>query len=169
MNTKQNQRFLETERKLYETYFRLLQSQSNPISIAAICRESGINRTSFYLHFLDIPDLREKAIRRFLIEDLKNAVKDEELLNFIKSIFCYVKTHQEQYQLLWTEEDTALIQKYTEPLFQKLLPGGRYRNSFLHAGFLKVLPDSLRYGCKEDEAVMTDLVMEWIPRDFDEK
>ena len=69
MNTKNNQRFQETERKLEEAFLTLCQDQPpEKISVSMLCRTVDINRSTFYDHYLDIPDLITKTGVRYMKE-----------------------------------------------------------------------------------------------------
>lgn len=61
MNTKNNTRFQESEQKIKECILSLLNcKKQNKITVQDICQHSGINRSTFYAHYQDIPDLLDK-------------------------------------------------------------------------------------------------------------
>lgn len=58
MNTKKNERFAETDRRIRKAFTKIvLNKKTNQISVREICEATGINRSSFYLHYADIPAL----------------------------------------------------------------------------------------------------------------
>lgn len=60
VNIAGNARFLETDRRIEVAALTLMDTKkhaSTPLSIAAICREAGINRSTFYEHFGSIDDV----------------------------------------------------------------------------------------------------------------
>ena len=58
MNTKKNERFAETDRRIRKAFTKMvLNKKTNQISVREICEATGINRSSFYLHYADIPAL----------------------------------------------------------------------------------------------------------------
>ena len=64
MNTKNNQRFRETDDRILKTVFDILIEENKPLSkitVSEVCKKSGINRSSFYAHYMDIYDIAEKV------------------------------------------------------------------------------------------------------------
>lgn len=58
MNTKKNERFAETDRRIRKAFTKMvLNKKTNQISVREICEATGINRSSFYLHYTDVPAL----------------------------------------------------------------------------------------------------------------
>ncbi len=61
MNTANNQRFQDTDRHIKDVMLQLVQEQDvNKITVRDICTRCGINRSTFYAHFVDIYDLLGK-------------------------------------------------------------------------------------------------------------
>lgn len=61
MNTKQNQKFQSTHKAIEEALLALLREKNiQQVTVSEICRNVGINRSTFYLHFLDVYDVLEK-------------------------------------------------------------------------------------------------------------
>ena len=62
MNKKGNQRYEEMEKRIKNAFLGLLREQEKKgkrgdITVSAVCEKAGIHRTTFYGHYLDIPDL----------------------------------------------------------------------------------------------------------------
>jgi len=65
MNTDNNLRFRETEARIFQAYGKFANTKKlSRITVADICREAGIHRTTFYGHFQDIPDLETKILKK---------------------------------------------------------------------------------------------------------
>lgn len=47
----------------------MLADESEALSVAAVCRRSGLNRTTFYLHYTDVSDLAAD-VARTLVQDI---------------------------------------------------------------------------------------------------
>ena len=61
MNISNNLRYKSTEEKIEDAFLRLLKRKRyNCIYVQDLCKEAGINRSSFYAHYLDINDLMMK-------------------------------------------------------------------------------------------------------------
>lgn len=61
MNTKNNHRYKNSEKKIKDTVMSLLNDKSlDQLTVQDICKVSGINRSTFYAHYQDIPDLLNK-------------------------------------------------------------------------------------------------------------
>ena len=61
MNTKNNKRKRESVEKIEKAFINLLQTKEiNQISVTEICKETGLNRSTFYASFIDIYDLADK-------------------------------------------------------------------------------------------------------------
>lgn len=57
----------ETEKQIRETFLHMLEETPfDKIRITGLCREAGINRSTFYAHFYDIYDLLDKTIENAL-------------------------------------------------------------------------------------------------------
>ena len=61
MNTKNNLKYQETEQKIKDSVMSLLNDKNlEQITVQDICKESAINRSTFYAHYQDIPSLLNK-------------------------------------------------------------------------------------------------------------
>lgn len=60
MNAANNQLHWETERRLREGLLRILAQEQEP-TVGQLCEVAQINRSTFYRHYRDIPDLMEKT------------------------------------------------------------------------------------------------------------
>ena len=75
MNTKNNQRYRDSEKKIRDALMKLMEDQElEDVTVMDICKEADIHRTTFYAHYEDIYDLMEQVerqIRRELSETLR--------------------------------------------------------------------------------------------------
>ena len=61
MNTVNNKRRRESVEKIEKAFVQLLQTADlKNITVSDICKETGLNRSTFYANFLDIYDLADK-------------------------------------------------------------------------------------------------------------
>ena len=55
MNTKNNQRYQETEIRMEAAMLKLMEhTDFEKITVKKICETAGVNRSTFYAHFTDI-------------------------------------------------------------------------------------------------------------------
>ena len=82
MAQKENQRIALTKKLLQEGLLRLLEVKNlDSISVTELCRESGINRATFYNHYSSPQEL---------LEDLENRLTDR-----LKQIIANLKTAED--------------------------------------------------------------------------
>lgn len=143
---KDSQRTIITKRMLKEGLLRLLKTKPlDKISIAELCRESGINRTTFYRHYEVPKDILKEMQTEFIKEMRESLVKPLTENNF-KQILVYLQQHSELVKLFirynsdteWTEMFRTLYQNICESkkidqldpesqrLFYTYLAGGTY-------------------------------------------
>ena len=71
MGKYENKNF-QTEEKIKKAYMGLYSRKPpKDISVTEICREAGINRCTFYLHYDDVDDLYDRIVREILSETEK--------------------------------------------------------------------------------------------------
>ena len=146
MNTKSNERFQKTEDRIFTIYLQLLKEKKKRVTVQQICDRGGFNRSTFYLHFLDIVDLEERAVERILIQRMQKAVKEEMhaldeqasvsekgrgieehdvrqtvMRKYMMFMLDYMKQHQEEYCLLWASYEGNYMERKTEELFRKVM------------------------------------------------
>ena len=67
--SKYQKKNLQTEEKLKKAFMRLYADDSpKSITVTEVCREAGINRCTFYLHYGGVDDLLEQICREILEE-----------------------------------------------------------------------------------------------------
>ncbi len=75
MNTKNNQRYRDSEKRMQNALMKLMENQElKDVTVMDICKEAHINRTTFYAHYEDIYDLMskvERVIRQDLYEEFQ--------------------------------------------------------------------------------------------------
>ena len=80
MNTKGNQRFIETKQNIENVFQELLKEEEvSKITVSEICRRAGIHRTTFYGHFEDVNDLMQKMIQDMYRQMMEHFIVDERL------------------------------------------------------------------------------------------
>jgi len=107
-------RVVKTKKALHEALLTLLKANSlERISVSALCREAGVNRGTFYLHYTDVGGLFDEHLQ-YLLQDLEEAYyepyRQVERLNpsqldpSIIRIFHHVKKHQPFYEIVFEKK-----------------------------------------------------------------
>lgn len=101
MTTKQDHRKRVTKMMLQQALTKLLQTKPiQEITVTQLCQESGINRTTFYLHYQDAYDMLDSMQTEFydeLMVHLENVAfdmnGDMEIPLFLVEILKYLRDH----------------------------------------------------------------------------
>ena len=96
MNTKNNRRRRASVEKIEKAFVELLQEKElKEISVAEICKMTGLNRSTFYANFLDIYDFADK-LRDKLEADFSAQFsdRDEWENSGAVTMFRYIKENQ---------------------------------------------------------------------------
>lgn len=80
MNKKTNSRYVHTEENIIRA-FLILSNSKEAVSIASICKQANINRSSFYLHFTDLQDLT-KTIQSAIFSNLLRSYSKKGICDF---------------------------------------------------------------------------------------
>ncbi|MDD7738826.1 MAG: TetR-like C-terminal domain-containing protein [Fusicatenibacter sp.] len=178
MNTKNNQRFQKTEQQIEETFLLLCQSTApDKITVKQLCQEIGINRSSFYAHYLDIPDLIQKTGIKYIskIRDLfsQNGMIMEHFtsLPLLTQLIEQVYDNRDFFDIYFNHTNTNTLNKHFSLLWDAsakpyLQSFGltdekhmQYHFTFFTAGFIAVLSQWLSDGCKEKPEEIAKIIL----------
>jgi len=184
MNKKGNQRYEEMEKRIKNAFLGLLREQEKKgkrgdITVSAVCEKAGIHRTTFYGHYLDIPDLTA-SLTGAAYEELIGCMFDPDSGNVrehaFRNIFEKVRERPEFYRyLLENMRGIDVSDRLTDSLIGRLDEilkaqhiGSetelRYHQSFFCAGLAAMTERWLLGGCKEPpEEMEAILVREYSP------
>lgn len=177
MNTKNNQRFQDSEKKIQAALIDLLKSgDTKEITVHNICRSAEVNRTTFYAHFSDIRDLTEKCERQ-LRESLKAKFREtssEEgnlpvpIEVFQMEFLQLVKEHIDFYRLyfLYHSIETAPNGPSQVWLFDSPAHLDRYRQAFYRAGIEAILRRWVEEGCTNPSETVQSILSQCLPENF---
>ena len=173
MNKDNNRRFQETEKKIKKAYGILAAEKPvEQITVTDICELAGIHRTSFYGHYQDIPDLLEQLT----LEQLMNFLKDPEeksgkwsmrdcfleQLAFYKKYQETVSGHLEgnsSYEVLNELLNLPLYAEgYDQAFGLHTETEKAYHRIFFQNGYMAVIRQWIRGGCREPEEEIADLI-----------
>lgn len=113
---KENQRIALTKRLLKEGLLRLLQNKPlKEIPVTELCRESGINRATFYKHY-SIPDDVLTELAADMAEDIRSLApaREEEFFDgtYLETICTYLQQHADTVKILMeanTDQQLGLL------------------------------------------------------------
>ena len=101
MNTPNNKRRRESQKKMESAFMTLLESQElNQISVTDICKAAGVNRTTFYVNYTDIYALAQ-AVQKHLEEDVFFLYQEEWEQRRSEHNFLKLFRHMYENQLLY--------------------------------------------------------------------
>lgn len=156
MNTKDNKRKKESIAKFYEVFINRLQTKDiDKISVSELCKDAGLNRSTFYANFIDIYDLAEKVGKQ-LEKDFLSLYQAEidsktssydflRLLNHIYKNQLFYKTYfklgfNRSFFFGYNKESA---EKYFDMKYIE------YHIEFFRSGFNAIIQKWLNDGCKE--------------------
>lgn len=180
MNQKYNQRFIENEKKIEQAFFTLLQQKGDSqITVREICELSSINRSTFYHHYQDIPDLMTKVECRLNCELLSVFRETYSSSPDPHSYFCLdyltlLITHIEKYavfyhaylqrspEMIMEENFSLLWENFYKPVFLEYGVTKEnymlYYFNFFKAGFLQTIKRWLANGCPESPEELSRII-----------
>ena len=157
MNTPNNKRRKETRDKISKVFITLLQAKEiSEISVTDICKLAKINRSTFYVNYLDIYDLADK-IGQDLEQDVFSLYQEERDTNhnsnnFLK-LFKHIKDNQIFYKTYFKlkMDQNFIIKDYDYHLSKELYDDKciDYHMEFFKAGLNAIIKKWLDEGCKE--------------------
>ena len=157
MNIPNNKRRKETRDKISKVFINLLQTKEiNEISVTDICKIAKINRSTFYVNYIDIYDLAEQIGKEleqevaFLYQEEKETQNNSN--NFLK-LFKHIKENQIFYKTYFklNMDQNFIIREYDYNLSKELYDDKYidYHMEFFKAGLNAIIKKWLLNGCKE--------------------
>lgn len=165
MTRKENQRIALTKRLLQEGLLRLLESKDlEKISVTELCRESGINRATFYNHYSSPLELLTDLENRLVSEMnalLGTPSSYEEILQELEAVCIY---YQENARSILTlakchaDADLADVFANLQQEYQRIRPVSK-RFTSLEPDSSHLVATFLYTGCYH-------LIREWLTKDI---
>ena len=165
MRKKEDLRIVKTRASLYRSLMKLMKNKSfEEIKISEICKESLINRSTFYDHFNDkyellnslINDLKNDLNQALIIDNNKKSIKEyaEELF---KALLNHIDQNKEVYStVIKVNGNSAAKDMTTEAIIEAVTKEleERYNNKlsissktfilFYASGFINVIFEALK-------------------------
>ena len=101
MNRNNNQRYQDTDQALMQAAIQLIGEQgAKGITVGGICRRAGVNRSTFYIHFQDLPALmdalEEELSRELVAAFTRDGTRD--LVEGFENIFTFIYERADFYR-----------------------------------------------------------------------
>ena len=163
MNTKANQKFRQTHKEIMDAVMILLKNKNiKQITVAEICRMVGINRSTFYEHFLDTYDVIETIAQTISDEAIKVVPKEKpDKENFI--LMCnHIKEYKEFYSLFFKQDLPISVQNKFFLSSPPPIPDELKKERRISTDI------QLEYHCVLFQAGMDAITKKWLSRDCKE-
>ncbi len=156
MNIKNNKRRRESIERIQNAFINFVETKKlHEITVSDICKEAGINRSTFYSNYLDVYDLSEKITEK-LYEELMMLYHDEITGNkksdYIK-LFNHIRDNQSIYRTYFKLENDKNNGKlfYNKRLEEEFFVDSNidYHIEFFRNGFNALVKKWLFSGCQE--------------------
>lgn len=179
MNTKNNKRAKDTDEALIRAFFSAFQKKGSVgrVTVREICDEAGVNRSTFYAHYVDVFDLMERVERHMaesLTDSFLSQMEKGDIGACFESLFAFVKEYREFYQLYFNRSagntNLSVIQLARETYMDRLeeLSWRKlgfaspeemgYHEDFYLAGMSAMLRRWVNSGCKESPREMCEIL-----------
>lgn len=161
MNVKNNKRKRESVEKIEKVFVEMLQAKDlGQISITDICKETGLNRSTFYANFIDIYDLADK-LREKLESDF-SAQFQNPLNRDAETMFRHIYENQLFYK---TYFKLGYDEKHQSFIFDTVRADNdfkgkhiKYHIEFFRNGINAIIKMWLAEGCKESPEEMAEIL-----------
>ena len=166
MNTPNNKRKKESQKKIQKVFVQLIQTKEiNQISVTEICKKAKINRSTFYANYLDVYDLADKITEQ--IEEEVSFLYQEERetknnTNDYLKLFQHIKDNQIFYKTYFklNREKRFMIKEYDTNL-SKIMYNDQYIDyhlEFFMAGLNAIVRKWLENDCKESPEIINQIL-----------
>ncbi|MDO4607564.1 MAG: TetR/AcrR family transcriptional regulator C-terminal domain-containing protein [Clostridia bacterium] len=165
MNTPNNKRRKQSLDKIHRVFIELLQTNAlDKITVSQICKNTGLNRSTFYANFLDIYDLADKT-RHILENEFSNLFADYDYFNEqtgAEKMFEHIKENQIFYKTYFKlcYDSSHLISMYDPRRAELELDSKdiKYHIEFFRNGLNAIIKLWLENGCQESPTQMAEIL-----------
>ena len=166
MNTKNNRRRRASIERIEKAFIELLQTKElNEITVSQICKNSGLNRSTFYANYADVYELAEK-IKENLEEEVKQLYEEERANEFNSNDYLKLFRHIQSNQLFYRTyfklgyDSKHQIELYDTQQAREYFDNKHinYHIEFFKNGFNAIVKLWLEGGCKETPEEMEEII-----------
>lgn len=182
MNTPNNQRFREMDRKLKETLLELLKEMDfEKITVKMLCSRAEVNRSTFYAHFANIYEIMEQMEDHLNVELLESYTNTPSSENDIFPVWPFIpflrhiKKHHYFYKIVLKERKNFPLKQGYEQMWNQIIKPKceaagiqsesemMYYFVYFQAGFTFALKRWIDTGCLESEEEISQIMRNCIP------
>lgn len=168
MNATNNKRKKSSIEKLEKAFIELIQSKEiNEITVTEIVKKAKVNRSTFYVNYIDIYDLadkiREKMYHNILELYKEEAIKKEHSYNYLK-LFKHIKNNQIYYKTLFklnfdfSNYYNSTLDENDAIKYLGTIKNIEYHKEFFKAGISAIIKKWLDNGCKESPEDIVEIL-----------
>jgi AcrR family transcriptional regulator len=169
MNTPNNARSAQSKQKLKKAFIKLLESKKvAQITVGEICKEAGVNRTTFYSHYANVEELYsalEVDLHQFMESTLlppSIPSTDDDVIKIVCSVLSLVKEHKNIHlnyidKLFELDYVIELCEEVKSRYMPLILQGENLSEKqqehifvFCKTGIVGIIREWLKNGCAED-------------------
>lgn len=179
MNKANNKRSRNTDEAIIRAAFEAMVEGQKPVSkvtVREVCERAGVNRSTFYAHYLDVYDLFQRVeqhMGEMFREQLFSAGNETGRWSFrqaIERVFEFIYQYREFFGFYFMELNRAsdILRVLVEPFAEQIDRlktqkfGGDaemlYHFTFFTAGMGAIIARWLETGCKETPAQMFEIL-----------
>lgn len=182
MNTKNNQRYKDSEKKIQDALMKLMENRElQGVSVQDICKLAQINRTTFYSHYDDIYDLMTKTERMIRLELLSTfearGVKMQNVFHhdFLLFFLQHIEKNRTFYRICLCQRTRFPVNEGFEPLWRTVVKPHcdrrgitdenrmLYYLTFYQAGFTMILRRWVEGDCQETPEELCAILSACLP------
>lgn len=166
MNTPNNRRRRASVERIEKVFLDLLQTRElSEISVSDLCKQAGLNRTTFYANYPDLYALAD-SIRDKLEQNLSNLYRDEITIGFNSHDYLKLFRHIRDNQIFYNTyfklgyDNNYKIITYDVELAKEHFQNRfiEYHMEFFKSGLTKIIKMWLQNGCTESPEDMFEIV-----------
>lgn len=161
MNVKNNKRRQQSVEKIEKAFINmLLNKEINEITVTDICKETGLNRSTFYANFIDIYDLADKLGEK--LERDFDAQFQEKSNQSAAGMFRHIYENQLFYKTYFKlgYADRHQIYAFNKEVAEKDFGNKNidYHIEFFRNGLNAIIKMWLANGCRETPEEMEEII-----------
>lgn len=168
MNKSNNKRKKDSVEKIEKVFIELLQTKEiNEISVTDLVKKAKVNRSTFYVNFLDIYDLADKIKEKMYCDLLdlykEESIKQEHSYNYLK-LFKHIKDNQIYYKTMFKLNFDFMnyydnhLEKADMIKYYGSTKNMDYHIEFFKAGMSAIIKKWLLNNCIESPGEMIEII-----------